>query len=334
MRRLWLRDRDHLPADLVDELDGALYYAVPPTAELVAVGDIMLSRLVGERIAELGANYPFEAEGMQALLSEADIAFGNLECPVSDRGTKQDKGYEFRADPAVIAGLTWAGFDVLSLANNHTGDYADLALTDTLKLLDEAKIVSVGAGHTITEAHQAKIVTANGLRVAFLAYNQIGPDWFAATADSPGSAFFDSARMAADVQAARQVADLVAVSCHWGVEYTPYPNASQQKLARELTAAGAGLILGHHPHVVQGVGYEKDALITYSLGNFVFDQGGEETSEGVVLRCTLDTSGVKTWELLPFWIDKSQPTLLDAEKGAPILDRIWKVTQEQGVLPK
>ncbi len=84
--------------------------------------------------------------------------------------------------------------------------------------------------------------------------------------------------------------------------------------------------------MVQGVGYEKDALITYSLGNFVFDQGGQETSEGVILRCLLDTSGVKNVGIAPLLIDKSQPTLLDAEKGAPILDRIWKVTQEQGVL--
>ncbi|GAG31325.1 unnamed protein product, partial [marine sediment metagenome] len=170
---------------------------------------------------------------------------------------------------------------------------------------------------------------------AFLAYNQIGPDYFAATETSPGTAFMDAKRMVAAVRAARQRADVVVVSCHWGIEYTPYPNASQQELAQTLVDAGAALIIGHHPHVVQSLGYRQGAFTAYSLGNFVFDQGfSEETSQGLVLRCLLDASGVKMVEFLPVRITDCQPALMSPEDGASLLERIMSVTEEQGALPR
>jgi len=335
VRRLWLTQQAPAPQPLVDALLEGLRYELPPTAELVAVGDIMLDRRVRELIEENTVFYPFEGDGIRSLLSQADIAFANLECPISDRGTRQNKGYEFRADPEVVEALVDVGLDVLSLANNHTGDYADLALTDTTRLLTEAGIVFVGAGRNITEAHQAKIVQANGLRIAFLAYNQIGPDYFAATETSPGTAFMDPERMVAAVKAARERADVVVVSCHWGIEYTPYPNASQQELAQTLVDAGATLIIGHHPHVVQALGYGQGAFTAYSLGNFVFDQGfSEETSQGLVLRCLLDASGVKMVEFLPVRITDCQPALMSPEDGARVLERVLSVTEEQGALPR
>lgn len=334
VRRLWLHKEISLPRALVDDLLGALHYQPAATVELVAVGDIMLGRLVKERMQQDSVRYPFEGEGIQPILSRAHIAFGNLECPVSDRGTRQDKGYEFRADPEAIDGLTYAGFDVLSLANNHTGDYADLALADTLRLLTDAQIVPIGAGHTITEAHEAKIIEANGLRVAFLAYNQIGPNWFAATESSPGSAFMEPERMTAGVQAALQKADVVVVSCHWGVEYAPHSTASQQKLARTLAGAGAVLIIGHHSHVVQGLCYHNDTLTAYGLGNFVFDMYPGEASEGVMLHCLLDASGVKTVELIPFSIVSSQPVLMSPEDGARVVEHVMRTTQAEKGLPQ
>jgi len=333
-RRLWLTQQVPAPQPLIDALLDAVHYEPPPIIDLVAVGDIMLDRHVREMIEENTVLYPFEGEGIRPLLSQADIAFANLECPISDRGTRQDKGYEFRAAPEVVEGLVSVGLDVLSLANNHTGDYADLALTDTMHYLDQAGIVFVGAGHNITEAHQAKIVEANGLRMAFLAYNEIGPNYFAATEDSPGSAFMEPERMVADVQAARQKADLVLVSCHWGIEYTPYPNASQQKVAQMLADAGATLIIGQHPHVAQGLRYHQNTFTTYSLGNFIFDQGfSEETSQGLALHCLLDASGIKTAEFFPVYISQCQPGVMSPEDGAPVLERVMSVTEEQDALP-
>jgi len=335
MRRLWLTQQVPAPQSLVDALVAALRYEPPATVELVGVGDVMLGRQVEEMIQDNTASYPFEGEGIQRLLSQADIAFANLECPISDGGTRQDKGYEFRADPEVVEALVEVGLDVLSLANNHTGDYGDFALTDTLRLLTGADLAYIGAGNNITEAHEAKIIEANGLRVAFLAYNRIGPNYFAAAVDSPGSAFFDSEWMTADVQAARKKADVVVVSCHWGIEYTPYPNAAQKRLAQTLADAGVDLILGHHPHVVQGLRYHQDTLTAYSLGNFVFDQGfSQETSEGLVLRCLLDATGVKTVELIPVYIVDCQPSLTSPGDGASVVKRILDVTKEEGGFPE
>lgn len=329
-RRLWLRHTETTPPALIAALREALVYQPSPAVELVAVGDIMLGRLVKDYYVKNGPTYPYEGEGIVPLLNAADVAFANLECPISDRGVREDKGYEFRADPSCIEGLTHAGFDVLSLANNHTGDYGDTALTDTLDILSEADIVAVGAGRTITEAHAVQVIEVNGLRLGFLAYNQIGPNWFEAEDDSPGSAFMDRERMIEDVQQARELADVVIVSCHWGVEYTPYRNNSQVQYAQALAAAGASLIIGHHPHVVQGIDYIENTLVLYSLGNFVFDQGNPRaTAEGIIARCVLDASGVKRYELLPVLTARCQPYLLPADEGASVLERIDRVTHER-----
>jgi poly-gamma-glutamate capsule biosynthesis protein CapA/YwtB (metallophosphatase superfamily) len=334
-RRLWLAGAGIWPPQLVEDLGAALSYAPPATLELVAVGDIMLDRTLKERMRTLAVRYPFEGAGIQPILAGADIAFGNLEAPIADRGTRVAKTYTFRADPQAVEALVYAGLDVLSLANNHSGDFGTEALLQTLALLRQAEILAVGAGETITQAHEAKIITRNGLQVAFLAYNQVPPESFAATATRPGHATMERERMIADVQAARQRADLVIVSCHWGVEYTPYATATQRELGRALAQAGADLVIGHHPHVVQGLAFERDTLVAYSLGNFVFDMDLQTpTMEGVILRCLLDVSGVKTLELLPCRLVDGRPVLASAEEGAPILERIWRVTREQNGLPQ
>lgn len=335
LRRLWLAGEWIWPPQFLEDLRAALHYEPPATLELVAVGDIMLDRTLKERMRTLSVRYPFEGAGIQPILAGADLAFGNLEAPISDRGTRVAKTYTFRADPQAIEALIYAGLDVLSLANNHSGDFGAEALLQTLDLLRQANILAVGAGETITQAHEAKIVAVNGLQVAFLAYNQVPPESFAATATSPGHAKMERERMVADVQAARQRADLVIVSCHWGVEYTPYATAAQRELGRALALAGADLVIGHHPHVVQGLAFERDTLIAYSLGNFVFDMDLQTpTMEGVILRCLLDVSGVKTLELIPCRLVDGRPVLASAEEGAPILERIWRVTKERNGLPQ
>ena len=337
LRRLWLGGEVAPPKPLLEDLTRALRYEPPATVELVAVGDIMLARSLTELIQQHSPRYPFECQGIQPLLAGADIALGNLECTISDQGTRQSKTYTFRAEPKVVEGLVFAGFDVLSLANNHTGDYGDTALLDTLSLLREAGIVAVGAGENITEAHKARVVESHGLRLAFLAYNQVQPLSFAATATSPGCAFMEKERMVADVRAARQQADIVIVSCHWGAEYSPYPTASQQEVAQALAEAGAALVVGHHPHVVGGLRYDRSTFTVYSLGNFVFDfdkDYSRETSSGVMLRCLLDHAGVKAVEFVPYAIVGYRPCLISREEGSRILQNIVQITRKQEAFPK
>ncbi|MHB0859339.1 MAG: CapA family protein [Anaerolineae bacterium] len=329
LRQIWFSQSNTTPPPGLAALLADLAYKAPATVGIVAVGDIMLGRVVGEYIQEEGVHYPFENQGIQTLLAGADIAFGNLECPISERGAPVDKQYTFRADPATLDSLLFAGMDVLSLANNHLGDYGRDATRDTLQLLEETGIVAVGAGHNITEARQARIVESEGLRTAFLAYNQGPPLAFAADEDHPGHAWMDPETMTRDVQAAREKADLVIVSCHWGIEYALHPNAQQQALAQGLMDAGADLVIGHHPHVVQGLAFGGGGLMLFSLGSFVFDINmGTESLEGAALRCLLDASGIKAWELLPYQMVRSRPSLLSPEEGAHIIERMLRVTDE------
>ncbi len=334
VRSLWLTGDIPIPDALQTDLAAALKYDPLPTVELVAVGDIMLDKTSRQMLDQYGPSWPFEGQGVREILESADVAFGNLENPISTRGKAQPKSYTFRADPSFVKGLTYAGFDVLSLANNHIGDYGDIALTDTLDILDSADIVAVGAGRTITEAHEVRIVESRGLKIAFLAYNQINPKSFAATDSSPGTAWMEEERMVAAVTAAQQKADIVVVSCHWGVEYRPNSDATQQKIARVLADAGADLVLGHHPHVVQGLQYDRNTFTAYSLGNFVFyPMLTPETTETVILRCLLDISGIKAVELIPVAIKNTQPVVLPAANGTRVIERIRRVTKEQSGFP-
>jgi len=338
VRRLWLASQAPAPKPLAEDLRSALHYEPPPIVELVAVGDIVLDGQVKELMQQEGSRYAFEAEGVRDLLSQANIAYGNLESssnlePSAPRGTE---GSEVRSEswinPQAVAALTYAGFDLVSLAHSQTDPHADLAVTDTLRLLSEADIAPVGAGGTITEAQEALVIEADGLRVAFLAHSQSGP-----SRDGPisGGSVPGPEHLIARVRAARMTADLVVVSCRWGAGYAPHPSASQKGLAQSLAQAGAALIIGHHPHVVQGLHYHDDTFTAYGLGNFVYDQSlSHQTSEGLILRCLLDASGVKTVELLPICIYRCQPSFMSPEGSRSFLQRVMQVTQGEDALPR
>lgn len=205
---------------------------------------------------------------------------------------------------------------------------------DTLRHLADAGLTVTGAGQTADEAHAPQIVEAGGLRLAFLAYNQVPPESFAATGDRPGLAWMDLERMTAAVRAAREVADLVIVSCHWGIEYSAYPTANQERIAGALAEAGADLIIGHHPHVVQGVQYHAETFTAYSLGNFAFDIDlTAESLQGAMLRCLLDPTGVKTVEIVPVSINDCRPVVMPPDRAESVLRRMERVTRETSGLP-
>jgi gamma-polyglutamate biosynthesis protein CapA len=250
---------------------------------LLFTGDIMLSRAVGLRIAgQKDWSFPFHL--IADTLRTADLRYGNLECPVSDRGRNLHHLYSFRADPRVIEGLKAAGFNVVSQANNHAYDWGPEALLDTLQRLRAAGIQPVGAGQNILAAHYPLLVRVGGLRIAFLAYVNIDPKEAAAGVDRPGVAWLDPAQALADIRFARPLADLIVVCPHWGVEYALQPTREQVELAHQMIDAGADMIVGSHPHVVQPLENYHDHWIAYSLGNFVFDQQDSATHRGLMLR--------------------------------------------------
>ena len=289
-----------------------------PPVSLIAVGDVMLARHVGASIAERGTDYPFAAVAAQ--LGAADLAFANLETPLSGGGSLSTGGIAFRADPSVVDGLSKAGFDVLSLANNHIGDYGGDALDETIRLLAERGIAPVGAGANEAAARRPQIIEIRGLKIAFLARNGIPYGAPAAGPDSPGAAWLDPAQTLADIRAAAAQADLVVLSLHWGSEYTYALGDEQRAFVQEAVAAGADLILGHHSHNAQTLEFGDDWLAAYSLGNFVFDQDWSvESSQGLALRLLLDESGLRAVEPLAVYVVNKQARILGWNEGKTLL---------------
>ncbi|HSD12777.1 MAG TPA: CapA family protein, partial [Patescibacteria group bacterium] len=205
----------------------------PPRVTLVAVGDIMLSRTVGKTIAAKGdVRFPYLR--MRDWLRGADIAFANLETSVTPGRPVGQGEMLFRADPGTVDGLADAGFDVLSLANNHTPNFGQKGLKDTFRYLREAGIAFAGAGEDAAAARAPAVIERGGMRFAFLAFNDtdVVPASYAAGPAHAGTAFMDVAAMTEEVREARQTADVVIVSMHSGREYAYVPDASQVRFAR------------------------------------------------------------------------------------------------------
>ncbi len=210
-------------------------------------------------------------DGTRDTLKAADLAFCNLECPLSDRGVAQKRRFLFRADPALALKLHSNGLSVISLANNHTLDYGRDAMLDTVEAVRKAGMTPVGAGTDMADASRPRIVTRHGLRVGFLAYCDLPSYGVVILPDRPAIACVDSDSLPAQIRAAKAKCDALVVSFHWGVEYMKRPTERQKKLAHLCIDNGADLILGHHPHVLQPVETYKGRPIAYSMGGFIWD---------------------------------------------------------------
>lgn len=276
---------------------------------LRAVGDVNLGDGPANRMAAYGAGYPWEKVG--DYLRAADIAFANLECAVSNRGTPESKKYTFRGSPSALkAARTDGGIDVVSCANNHTRDFGTVALSDTLKYLKQFGIARAGAGKDLADAHAPAILTRDGLKVAFLAYSTIEDNLWGATASRGGVASaFPVSRMKKEIARAKKKADVVVVSFHWGIELAPSPEAEQVMLGKAAIDAGADVILGHHPHRLQKIVRYKRALLDYSLGNFVFAPPAtpDVNKQTLVLSVDLSGRGFARYRTRKAYIANSQP---------------------------
>lgn len=291
---------------------------------MVAVGDIMLSRNVGQKMETKGYEYPF-AE-VKNYLKTGDIVFGNLETSITPGRIIKTGETNFRADIESAEALKNSGFNILSLANNHTPNFGQKGLIDTFKYLAEVEIKFMGAGKNESEAYAPAHFKANGITFAFLAYNDtdVVPASYGAGASRAGTAIMNTEKMKADVIKEKTNNDFVIVSMHSGTEYVALPNKSQIDFARAAIDAGADLIIGHHPHVVQSAEVYKDKYIFYSLGNFIFDQmWSEETRRGLSLKITFTKKQIEKIEFIPIKIfDYSQPKIISGDEAQKILNRL------------
>jgi len=271
------------------------------------VGDVMMARGVDTVCRKNGWAYPFV--NVTGALHSADLVFGNLECPVSSRGGRMSRVITFRADPACLPALHNAGFNLLSVANNHAMDYGRTALADTMDGLKKVSIRPVGGGSTYDEATAGIVVESHGLRIGFLGFSAF-PDVAGAFApDKPSLAIMGDDRLVECVRSLKKRCDVVVVSCHWGVEGRTRHIPMQARLAHAAIDAGASLVLGHHPHVPQDLERYHGGVIVYSLGNFVFDAGSRGGNSGILFRCILGKNGVRNYSTQGVKIKNCRPSL-------------------------
>jgi len=241
------------------------------TVSLLFVGDIMPSRWVDKQMQREGYDFPF-AETTQ-MTQHVDLAFANLESPITDGRTIRAGEMVFRTDPEFVPSLARAGFDVVSLANNHTPNFGQKGLQDTFTHLQSNGIRTIGAG-TTTNAYAPLYENVSGLRVAFVAQNDTLPipASYCAGDTRLGTACFNIERLKQAISEAKTNADFVVFSMHGGIEYASSSNASQETYARTAIDAGADIVIGHHPHTIQNRELYNGKWIYYSLGNYIFDQ--------------------------------------------------------------
>ena len=300
----------------------------PATITISAVGDMIFDRQVRALISKSGGSAPLARVADH--LSRADITVGNLESSLSDEGTRNaDKDVTLHGDPRGIEGLKIAGFDFVSMANNHVLDFGPLPMLDTIATLDSAGIGHAGAGANKAAAWEPATATRRGAKVAYLAFGHIVPAGFIARDDRPGMASgkWDMSLVRDAIREAKRHNNYVLVSFHWGVEYTDNPLAEQVTNAHLAIDAGADMVLAHHPHVIQSVEYYKGRLIAYSLGDFVFDHYSRKTGEAFILDAELGPDGVANARAVPVYLDGyGRPEIVTGSEATAILTRLKNIS--------
>lgn len=256
------------------------------------------------------------------LFQTDDLSMVNLESPVTTNGTAIPKPYNFRTHPRFLAVLRDAGIDLVNIANNHIFDYGETGLFETITFLDSLGIAHVGAGKSQQDAHRPHLAVIRGKRIAFFGYYQ-GGEAPAADADRPGVAERSLRLIARDIRTARRnhTADFVIVSFHWGVEKDSVPRPWQRRFAHAVIDAGADAVIGHHPHVLQGIERYHGRVIAYSLGNLIFGGNSRRTHDTAVLELRL-TRGRVEYAVIPVRVTDWRASVLSGTDGERVVEHV------------
>jgi poly-gamma-glutamate synthesis protein (capsule biosynthesis protein) len=286
------------------------------TRTLVATGDILTARSVNAK-AVRDNNFTRLFAKTVDVLKGADVTLINLETPLTPNCPITNEGMSFCGDVRNVEGLVFAGVDVASLANNHTGNHGAAGVNSTVSVLEGAGILPMG-----TTSNGTAYKEVDGSRFAFLGYNDVGTQ--------PGVKAAVEATVKAEVAEAKDQADIVVVMFHWGAEYVTQPNERQRNLARLAIDAGADLIVSNHPHWIQPIEIYNGKMIAYALGNFIFDQTwSQKTQEGVVARFTYYENELIDLEFLPVQISSlGQPTFMTGANKERILNEMKTASQK------
>lgn len=273
------------------------------------VGDIMFGRFVEDVTERRGQEYLFR--NVESLLNQSDYVTGNFESPVvlQEDYEPADKSFVFQTTSESVQTLKDMNFSVVTLANNHTMDYRESGLQDTIKTLEKVGLDYVGAGKNLAEASRISYQKINGITVASIGVSDAYIDGRQrALQNRPGVLPADPEIILPLIKEARSNSNLVIVNTHWGQEYDNEPSPRQQELARAMVDAGADIIVGHHPHVLSTIEVYKDSIIFYSLGNFVFDQGWSRTKDSAIVNYKLYRDGTGRFEIIPLRIKEATPS--------------------------
>ena len=287
--------KDTLYKEIVSPVPSEVLDVVfPQTITLGFVGDIMLDRGVRQSVERHGGEYDYLFKKI-SFPDSLDILFGNLEGPASFRGTEVGNMYSFKMYPEALNSLREVGFDVLSLANNHIGDWGKTAADETQQNVLATAILAPGWGILSLEDALA-VIKDSGVRVGYLAFSDVGPVWLSASKEKSGVYLATEENLKSFIPFAKEQVDILVVSYHFGDEYSTISNPRQNYLARTAIDLGADIVVGHHPHVVQEIEIYKNGLIAYSLGNFIFDQYfSTETMTGLAVLVEVDKDGVHSY---------------------------------------
>lgn len=291
---------------------------------LYFVGDMMLTRGVKSSVDKnFGGDYNSLFLNIKEL-QDSDILFANLEGPVSDKGKNVGSKWSFRMYPEVLPVIKNAGFDIVSFANNHVGDWSLSAFKDTLSRLEENGILKVGAGQNKEEATTPTIIEKNGVKFGFIGFTDVGPNWLKATEKDAGILLANDPEFTNIIKNAKEKCDVLIVSIHWGEEYEKIHNKRQESLAYRAIDNGADVIIGHHPHVTEDIEEYKGKTIVYSLGNFIFDQYfSTDTMKGMLFMATFEGTNLVKGEQKEIILNRSyQPKgIFEKEKDNKIIEK-------------
>ena len=286
------------------------------TITISMVGDMIFHGTVEYFMKKHGDAYVFEGYG--PLMKKSDIVLGNLETSISKRGKPmEDKQFTFRAKPEVLKVLRENNFSAVSIANNHVLDFGTDAFLDTLDNLKKNEILYAGGGRNREEAEKGAIIEKNGIKVGFLAFTKVVPvvDWYAGK-NKPGivGAYkVHEKEFVKAIQEKKKHCDVLVVSVHWGQEGTTTIRHEEKYIGRCMIDAGADIIMGHHPHVVQGIEIYKDKPIFYSLGNFIFTTSRTHINNKTIMaNVVVDQDGnVLDIHVIPGTIANGKPTPME-----------------------
>lgn len=295
----------------------------PQEARILFSGDLMLDWGIQDTIIKEGAEYPLK--NLKEFLHGFDYRFCNLECPITAKGeVHPDKKYVFRGKPEHIALLKYAEINGVSLANNHACDYGKTGLLDTIVNLTKNNIYIAGAGENIKSAHLPLTINVNNIKLAVLAYASVAYDDSFAGKNTPGIAMAKLELIKEDIKKHKPSFDFIIITIHWGDEYSEYPSDRDIKIAHQIINSGADAVIGHHPHIFQGIEIYEDKPIIYSLGNFVFGSVNEDARENIVVEISFQKNRIKSFRVFPLNGNGNtkQPFQYSLLKGAAASDSL------------